>query len=42
MTLPSGREMPPMPDASSGVREPVELLAEEFLVRRRSGERPTV
>jgi hypothetical protein len=42
MTVPSGREMPPMLDGSSGVREPVELLAEEFLERRRRGERPTV
>jgi serine/threonine protein kinase len=42
MTVPSGREMPPLLDGSSGVREPVELLAEEFLERRRRGERPTV
>jgi WD40 repeat protein/serine/threonine protein kinase len=42
MMVPSRGEMPPMPDSSSGVREPVELLAEEFLARRRRGERPTV
>src|SRR5262245_20331483 len=42
MIAPSSREMPPMPNSSSGVREPVELLAEEFLERRRRGERPTV
>ncbi len=42
MMMPSSREMPPMLDSSSGVREPVELLAEEFLERHRRGERPTV
>ena len=42
MTTPSSREMPPELDSSSGVREPVELLAEDFLERRRRGERPTV
>jgi serine/threonine protein kinase len=42
MTVPSSRELPPILDSSSGVREPVELLADEFLARRRRGERPTV
>ena len=42
MMVPSRREMPPMLDSSSGVREPVELLAEEFLERRRRGERPSL
>ena len=42
MMTPSGREVPPELDSSSGVREPVELLAEEFLERERRGERPTV
>ena len=42
MMVPSHREMPPMLDSSSGAREPVELLAEEFLERHRRGERPTV
>ena len=42
MITPSSREIPPELDSSSGVREPVELLAEEFLERRRRGERPTV
>ena len=31
MTVPSSRELPPILDRSSGVREPVELLADEFL-----------
>jgi serine/threonine protein kinase len=42
MTTPSGRKIAPDLDSSSGVREPVELLAEEFLERQRRGERPTV
>jgi hypothetical protein len=42
MTVSSSREIQPNLDSSSGVREPVELLAEEFLERRRRGERPTV
>ena len=41
MTVSSSREMQPNLDDSSGAREPVELLAEEFLQRRRRGERPT-
>ena len=42
MMVPTGRETPPMLDGSSGAREPVELLAEDFLERRRRGERPKV
>jgi serine/threonine protein kinase len=42
MMTPSDRKIASNPDSSSGVREPVELLADEFLERRRRGERPTV
>ena len=42
MNTPTGREMPGASDSSSGVRDPVELLAGEFLERRRRGERPTI
>jgi serine/threonine protein kinase len=42
MNAPSGREKSVASESSSGVRDPVELLAEEFLDRRRRGERPTV
>ena len=37
----ASRKAPP-DDSSGGSRDPVELLAEEFLGRRRRGERPTI
>ena len=39
---PDASRMASPTDSSSGNRDPVELLAEEFLERRRRGERPTI
>src|SRR5262249_44289196 len=41
--LPGGEKAGrPLSESSSGARDPVELLVDEFLQRRRRGERPTV
>src|SRR5438034_757167 len=38
----SGAQREPLMNSSSDVRDPVELLAEEFTARKRRGERPTL